>query len=174
MGRVGNGVAEEDWHGDLNPGMAAMQGEDHVALERRREPRGFGRVGTLGRSTDTGTRSAHTLNCFAESELQGPGVAGETTAVVQVGGDGGLGREVTGGGWRNQAAHEGCTYSEADGVCKHSWVSNRREVQLPALVHTTQYLIVFPSETPVNLWDFSVLIIWERWDCNKTDPGRGW
>ena len=44
-----------------------------------------------------GTRSAHTLNCFAESELQGPGVAGETTAVVQVGGDGGLGREVTGG-----------------------------------------------------------------------------
>ena len=25
-GRVGNGVTEEDWHWDLNPGGAAMQG----------------------------------------------------------------------------------------------------------------------------------------------------
>lgn len=64
-------------------------------------------MGTLGRSTDTGTRSAHTLNCFAESELQGPGVAGETTAVVQVGGDGGLGREVTGGGMEKSGRTRG-------------------------------------------------------------------
>ena len=32
MGRVGNGAAEEDWHWDLNPGVAAM---------RREEPGGF-------------------------------------------------------------------------------------------------------------------------------------
>ena len=33
MGGVGNGAAEEDWHGDLNPGTAAIPGgEDHAAL----------------------------------------------------------------------------------------------------------------------------------------------
>ena len=32
MGRVGNGAAEEDWPWDLNPGVAAMLGGDHVAL----------------------------------------------------------------------------------------------------------------------------------------------
>ena len=30
---VRNGAAEEDWHGDLNPGMAAIpKKEDHAAL----------------------------------------------------------------------------------------------------------------------------------------------
>ena len=29
---MGNGAAEEDWRWDLNPGVAAMQGEDHSAL----------------------------------------------------------------------------------------------------------------------------------------------
>ena len=28
MGGVGSGAAEEDWHGDLNPGTAAMQGRE--------------------------------------------------------------------------------------------------------------------------------------------------
>ena len=32
MGGVGNGAAEEDWHWDLNPGVAAMPGWDCVAL----------------------------------------------------------------------------------------------------------------------------------------------
>ena len=34
---VGNGAAEEDWHWDLNPGEAAIQREDHVALEEKGE-----------------------------------------------------------------------------------------------------------------------------------------
>ena len=31
---MGNGAAEEDWHWDLNPGMAAIP-EDHAALAER-------------------------------------------------------------------------------------------------------------------------------------------
>ena len=31
MGGVRNGAAEEDWRWDLNPGMAAMLEENHVA-----------------------------------------------------------------------------------------------------------------------------------------------
>ena len=32
MGGVRNGAAEEYWHWDLNPGAAAMTGEDHAAF----------------------------------------------------------------------------------------------------------------------------------------------
>ena len=43
MGRVGNGVAEEDWRGDLSPGTAAMlDGWDQVALECSLLPCGLG------------------------------------------------------------------------------------------------------------------------------------
>ena len=42
MGRVRNGAAEEDWLWDLNPGAAAMPGEDHAALECSLLPRGLG------------------------------------------------------------------------------------------------------------------------------------
>ena len=52
MGGVGNGAAKEDWHGDLNPGTAAIgkrgpcssegKEEDHAVLEERRGPYGFG------------------------------------------------------------------------------------------------------------------------------------
>ena len=45
MGGVGNGATEEDWCWDLNPGMAAMPGEDHVALAE------WGLIG-LGQSQD--------------------------------------------------------------------------------------------------------------------------
>ena len=38
---MGNGAAEEDWRWDLNPGTAAMLGEDHRALVES-GPRGFG------------------------------------------------------------------------------------------------------------------------------------
>ena len=40
MGRVRNGAAEEDWRWDLNPGVAAIEREDHVALKERREGHG--------------------------------------------------------------------------------------------------------------------------------------
>ena len=39
MGGVGNGAAEEDWHWDLNQGVAAIEGEDHAVLEERKEDR---------------------------------------------------------------------------------------------------------------------------------------
>ena len=39
---MGNGAAEEDWRWDLNPGVAAMQGEDHVALRCSLLPRALG------------------------------------------------------------------------------------------------------------------------------------
>ena len=42
MGGVGNGAAEEDGPWDLNPGAAAILGEDHLALRSRGGPRGFG------------------------------------------------------------------------------------------------------------------------------------
>ena len=42
MGGVGNGAAEEDWHWDLNPGMAAMPGQDHAALGCSLLPYGLG------------------------------------------------------------------------------------------------------------------------------------
>ena len=37
MGGVRNGAAEEDWHWDLNQGVAAIEGEDHAVLEERKE-----------------------------------------------------------------------------------------------------------------------------------------
>ena len=37
MGRVGNGAAEEDWCWDLNPGVAAIQTEDHAVLEEEED-----------------------------------------------------------------------------------------------------------------------------------------
>ena len=42
MGGVRNGAAEEDWHWDLNPGAAAMPGEDHAALGCSHLPHGLG------------------------------------------------------------------------------------------------------------------------------------
>ena len=42
MGGVGNRAAEEDWHWDLNQGMAAMLGGDHVALGCSLLPYGLG------------------------------------------------------------------------------------------------------------------------------------
>ena len=37
MGAVGNGAAEEDWHWDLNLGIAAVGTEDHTVLKKRKE-----------------------------------------------------------------------------------------------------------------------------------------
>ena len=37
VGGVGNGAAEEDWRWDLNPGTAAIPGEDHIALAEKGE-----------------------------------------------------------------------------------------------------------------------------------------
>ena len=43
MGGVGNGAAEEDWHRDLNPGMAAIPGRTTPLWQSRLEPGSFGR-----------------------------------------------------------------------------------------------------------------------------------
>ena len=63
VGGVGNGAAEEDWHWDLNPGVAAIP---------ERGPRGFGgeggenhaalaEWGPRGSDTADGTRSLNLL-----------------------------------------------------------------------------------------------------------------
>ena len=39
VGGVGNGAAEEDWCWDLNPGAAAIPGEDHAVWARVRTMR---------------------------------------------------------------------------------------------------------------------------------------
>ena len=36
---MGNGAAEEDWHWDLNPGVAAIETEDHALLGKKGEDR---------------------------------------------------------------------------------------------------------------------------------------
>ena len=45
VGGVGNGAAEEDWHWDLNPGVAAIQRGPPSFGEEGRGPRGFGGIG---------------------------------------------------------------------------------------------------------------------------------
>ena len=53
VGGMGNGVAEEDWHWDLNPGMAAMQRLfGTVRLGQRRTRHLFGTMRLGQRSTD--------------------------------------------------------------------------------------------------------------------------
>ena len=42
---VRNGAAEEDWHWDLNPGVAAIQRGPPSFGEEGRGPRGFGGIG---------------------------------------------------------------------------------------------------------------------------------
>ena len=37
VGGVRNGAAEEDWPWDLNLGAAAIEGEDHAVLTKKRE-----------------------------------------------------------------------------------------------------------------------------------------
>ena len=49
MRGVRNGAAKEDWHWDLNPGVAARQGEEHMALaEKGGDHAAWARVRTRG------------------------------------------------------------------------------------------------------------------------------
>lgn len=98
------------------------------------------------------------------TDCGGPPWLGRSITVAWLWADGGLGWGCL-EGWREEAACEECTESKTRRACRHTiWILPEGKLGSPdwSTGHHIIIIIVFNSETPINFWDFSILIIWER------------